>query len=91
MPERLHLLFYDYVEDIAAKRGPHRPDHLAHIDKWKATGRLVMAGAVGDPPHGGVFVFRVEDPVDIDAFADADPYVAAHLVTGRRIEPWTVM
>ena len=51
------ILFYDYVADVAERRGPYRPAHLAHIAAEKDAGRLLMAGALGEPPHGGAFVF----------------------------------
>jgi len=57
-----HCLFYDYVEDVVAKRAPFRSDHLALARAWKDDGRIIMAGALGDPPHGALFVFRVDDP-----------------------------
>jgi uncharacterized protein len=91
MPERLHLLHYDYVEDIVEKRAPHREAHLAHAGRWHEDGRIVLAGAVGDPPTGGLLVFRVDDPAEVERFADEDPYVHAGLVTARRVEPWTVV
>jgi uncharacterized protein YciI len=87
----VYLLFYDYVEDIVERRAPHREAHLAHLRGWKDDGRIVMAGAVGDPPHGALFVFDVDEPALIDEFADADPYLAAELVTGRRVERWNVV
>jgi uncharacterized protein YciI len=86
-----HILFYDYVADIAERRGPYREAHLAHLGRWRDEGRLVAGGAIGAPPAGGVLVFRVEDPAEVDAFAEADPYVEAGLVTARRIEPWNVV
>jgi uncharacterized protein len=91
VPERLHLLHYDYVEDVLDKRGPHRAAHLALIEQWHGDGRIVMAGAVGDPPTGALFVLRLEDPGETEAFVAADPYVAAGLVTAHRVEPWTVV
>jgi uncharacterized protein YciI len=91
VPERLHLLFYDYVDDIVEKRGPHREGHLALIGRWKDDGRVVMAGAVGDPPHGGVLALRIEDPAEVEAFIAEDPYVQNDLVTSWRVEPWTVV
>lgn len=89
MPETLHLLTYDYVSDILERRAPHREGHLAAIARFHGAGRIVMAGAVGDPVHGGLFVVR--DPADADAFMAEDPYVAAGLLTGHRVEPWTVV
>jgi uncharacterized protein YciI len=86
-----HCLFYEYVDGIADKRGPYRAGHLAHIAAWNADGRIVIAGALGAPPHGGLFVFRIDDPAQIEEFVAADPYVAAGLVTGHRVVPWTVV
>lgn len=91
MPETLHLLQYDYVPDIAERRGPHRDGHLGLIKRWHEEGRVVMAGAVGDPLHGGLVIFRVSDPAEIDAFVSEDPYVANGLVSDRRVEPWMVV
>jgi uncharacterized protein YciI len=86
-----HCLFYDYVEDVVEKRAPLRADHLALAHEWKADGRIVMAGATGDPPTGALFVFRVDDPAQIDAFVAADPYVAGGIVTGHRVVSWNVV
>ena len=92
MPEKLHLLHYEYVDEMLDRRTPHRDAHLQHIAEWKEGGRLLMAGAAGDPPHGGLFVFSAETSLrDIETFASDDPYVHAGLVTGRRVEPWLVV
>ena len=85
-----HVLFYVYVPDMAERRGPYREGHLEQARRWKEEGRLVMAGALGDPPHGAALVFRVDDPAAIEEFVAADPYVSADLVTAWRIEPWNV-
>lgn len=45
------ILFYDYVPDIVERRAPHREAHLAAIGAWVADGRVVMGGAIGDPPR----------------------------------------
>ena len=76
---------------MVERRVPYREGHLERIAAEKETGRLVMAGALGDPPNGGGFVFRGVDRDQIEAFVDADPYVQAGLVTGWRIEPWTLV
>jgi uncharacterized protein len=89
-PQRLYVLVYDYVEDVVERRAPHREAHLALARRWKDEGRIVMGGAVGDPPHGALLVFRVGGPEEVEDFVAADPYVAAGLVTGRRVEPWAV-
>ena len=86
-----HVLFYDYVENAVERRAPFREDHLSWARSWKDDGRIVMAGALGNPPHGALFVFRVEDPAQIEEFVGADPYVSGGIVTGHRIEPWNVV
>ena len=86
-----HCLFYDYVEDVVEKRAPLRADHLALVREWEQDGRLVMAGALGAPPTGGLLVFLVDDPAQVDAFVAADPYVAGGIVTGHRVVPWNVV
>ena len=85
------ILFYDYVPDIVERRPPHREAHLAKIGAEVDAGRIVMAGAVGDPPTGAAIVFAGVGPDVVEAFADADPYVRNGLVTGRRVVPWTVV
>jgi uncharacterized protein len=82
-----HILFYSYVENIAERRTPHREAHLAHINGWRDAGKIVLAGAMGSPPHGAAIVFDVGDASEVERFAAEDPYVLAELVTERRIEP----
>ena len=89
MSELLHLLTYDYVEDMAERRAPHREGHLALIRRFQADGRLAIAGALGVPPRQGLLAFR--DAADAEAFVAEDPYVAAGLVVDRRVEPWAVV
>ncbi|HWF50938.1 MAG TPA: YciI family protein [Solirubrobacteraceae bacterium] len=86
-----HILFYDYVDDILERRGPYREAHLAAIRAGREAGRVVMAGAVGDPPHGAVIVFGDVEPEEIETFARSDPYVEAGLVAAWRVEPWNVV
>jgi uncharacterized protein YciI len=86
-----HLLFYDYVEDILDRRGPHREAHLERIRAAKERGHVALAGALGDPPHGAAIVFRDVAPEQIEAFAREDPYVEAGLVRDWRIEPWRLV
>ena len=87
---RHHVLLYDYVPDILERRPAHRDAHLGYIGAWTADGRVLMGGAVGDPPHGAVIVFTCPRE-EVEAFAAADPYVTAGLVTSWRVEPWNVV
>jgi uncharacterized protein len=85
------VLFYEVVDDMVTRRAPHREAHLRLIREAHARGDLVMAGALGDPPDGGLFVFRAEAADVAEAFARADPYVTHGLVTSWKIKPWTVV
>ena len=89
MPETLQILFYDYGPDIVERRAPLRAGHLELIGAYHGDGRLVQAGAYGDPPRGGLLVFRTAEAAT--AFAGEDPYVANGLVERWRVEPWTVV
>jgi uncharacterized protein YciI len=89
VPETLQLLHYEYVPDMGERRKPHREGHLALVASYREASRLVIAGAVGDPPHGGLLAFRTRE--DAEAFVAADPYIAAELVTKWRVEPWNVV
>ena len=86
-----HVLFYEYVPDIAERRAPHREAHLARIQTEKQAGRIVMAGALGEPPTGAAIVFEGVSPAEIESFAQEDPYVQAALVVDWRIEPWRLV
>jgi uncharacterized protein YciI len=90
-PGRYLLLQYDYVPDVLERRGPFREVHLAHARAAQAAGTLLTVGAVGDPPTGALFVFVDGDAAALAAFAAADPYQEAGLVTGWRVQPWTVV
>jgi len=85
------LLIYEYVSDMADRRGPHREAHLERIRAEQNAGRVVMAGALGRPPSGGAIVFRGVERQHVEAFVSADPYVRAGLVTSWRVEPWNLV
>jgi uncharacterized protein len=87
--EKRQVLFYEYVDDILERREPFRADHLAAIRAAQDDGRILLAGPLGDPPHGGLLVFAERSAAE--AFAQADPYVTNGLVTGWRVEPWTLV
>lgn len=86
-----HILLYEYVEDMAERRGPYREDHLKRIKQQQQDGHVTLAGALGDPPHAGAIVFQDVDKSHIEAFIRDDPYVKAGLVTSQRIEPWRLV
>jgi uncharacterized protein len=88
-PQRRYLLLYEYVEDILERRQPYREAHLSAIRAGKQDGRILMAGPLGDPPHGGALLFA--DGAAAEAFASADPYVENGLVTRWQVETWNLV
>jgi uncharacterized protein YciI len=91
MPTPYQALIYDYVENALEARAPHRDAHLEKIKRAVEDGHIHMAGALGDPPHGGLLVFNGNDPSVAETFAATDPYVENGVVTSWRVEPWTVV
>lgn len=89
--ETHYVLFYDYVDDIVQRRGPHREAHLASIRAARDRGEVLMAGALGDPPHSAAIVFRGVEPEVIESFARDDPYARAGLIRAWRIERWSLV
>jgi hypothetical protein len=89
VPQTLQVLFYEYGDDVVTRRAPLRPAHLELIGSYHGDGRLVMAGAYGDPPQGGLLIFNTAEAAK--AFAGEDPYVGQGLVERWRVEPWTVV
>ncbi|MDH4065744.1 MAG: YciI-like protein [Acidobacteriota bacterium] len=83
-------LIYEVADDFIDKRTPYRPEHLQMAREAEARGELVMAGALGEPA-GALLVFRADDRSVAEAFAAADPYVTAGLVTRWQVRPWTVV
>ena len=64
MPEHLYALHYTYPPDMLERRAPHREAHLAHIAAWYADGRVIIAGATGDPASGGFGLGAGSETVD---------------------------
>lgn len=89
MPEILQLLMYEYPDDLLERRKPYREGHLAAIARFHEAGKIVIAGAAGDPPDTGLLAFR--DEADIEPYLAEDPYVEAGVVVSHRVVPWTVV
>jgi len=84
-------LIYEMVENFVERRKPFREAHLQLINGAHARGLIVMAGAMGDPPDGGLLIFRADSPAAVEEFVRADPYVTSGIVTGWRVRPWNVV
>lgn len=86
-----YLLFYDYSTDYMERRPEFRSEHLKLA--WQAVdrGELILAGALADPPDGGILVFQGDSAEVAERFVAADPYVLHGLVSRWRVRPWTTV
>lgn len=86
---KLYVLQYDYVADAFEKRKPHREAHLTLLNKQLEKGNVVLAGAVDNPPTGGILIFRNLTPDDIEQnIVKQDPYVVNGVVEKYTIKPY---
>ena len=85
------------VADSLEKRKGARPDHLARIEQLKKEGRLLLAGPCPaidneDPGDAGftgsIIVADFESLEDAQAWADADPYIAAGVYESVSVKPF---
>ena len=74
-----------------------RPDHLARLEALRDAGRLVLAGphpAIDSPDpgpagfSGSLVVAEFDSLEDAQAWADADPYVAAGVYASVTVKPF---
>eukprot|EP00803_Ostreobium_quekettii_P006076 evm.model.scf_554.6 EVM.evm.TU.scf_554.6 scf_554:74283-77515(+) len=77
---KYYLLHYTYVPDILERRDPFRAKHLEQAQQEVEKGRILLAGACGDPVDGAVFVFQDMSPEEIEEYVKRDPYVVNDLV-----------
>jgi uncharacterized protein YciI len=84
-------LVYDVVSNFVERRAPFREAHLQLLREALDRHFLVMSGPLGDPPDGALLIFRADSAEPVEALAQADPYVAAGLVTAWRVRPWNIV
>jgi uncharacterized protein YciI len=85
------LLFYEFAPDYMERRAAFRDEHLRLAWQAQECGDVVLGGAVGDPPDGGMLVFKSDSPAVAERFAAADPYVKNGLVKAWRVRKWTTV
>lgn len=85
------ILFYDAVEDYAARRVPFRRVHLEHAHAAHARNELVLAGALANPADGAVLIFQAESAAAAENFAKTDPYVLNGLIVKWHVREWTTV
>jgi uncharacterized protein len=85
------------VENSLPLRKSARPAHLQRLEALKAEGRLVLAGPnpaieADDPGEAGftgsIVIAEFASLADAQAWADADPYVAAGVYASVSVKPF---
>ncbi len=93
----LYMIQGDDKPDALPRRRAARPAHLEHLKALQAQGRLVLAGPrprvdaadAGDAGfHGSLIVAEFENLQAAQAWADADPYVAAGVFAQVTVQPF---
>lgn len=93
----LYLILGEDREGSLAARRATRPAHLARLTALQDAGRLVLAGPcpaidAADPGEAGftgsLIVAEFESLAAAQAWADADPYVAAGVYARVTVKPF---
>ncbi len=93
----LYMILGKDVPDSLAQRLASRPAHLARLQALQTEGRLIMAGplpAIDSPDPGAagftgsLIVAEFPSLVDAQAWADADPYLAAGVYASVEVKPF---
>ena len=90
------IIATDHPDSLAARLHA-RPDHLARLHALQDAGRLILAGphpAIDSPDPGpagftgSLIVAEFPDLTAAQAWADADPYVAAGVYAQVVVKPF---
>jgi uncharacterized protein len=93
----LYAIISEDIKDSLALRLQARPDHLARLEALKQLGRLVLAGphpAIDNNDPGGagfsgsLVVAEFDSLGAAQAWADADPYIAAGVYAKVVVKPF---
>lgn len=92
-----YVIYSQDKDNALPQRLQARPAHLARLQDLLSEGRLLLAGPrpaidAADPGPAGflgsLVVARFESLVDAQAWADADPYVAAGVYQRVEVSPF---
>lgn len=93
----LYCIVSTDVENSLLLRKSARPAHIARLQELQEAGRLILAGPnpavdAEDPGEAGftgsLIVAEFPSLEDAQAWADADPYVAAGVYAEVRVKPF---
>jgi uncharacterized protein YciI len=80
------VCFYDTAPDAFPKLASHFPAHRARLDEFHASGTLVAAGPLGNPPEGAMAIFTTREAAE--EFIQGDPFVVNGLIAKWRLVEW---
>lgn len=92
-----YAIISEDVEDSLEKRKSARPEHIARLEALRDEGRLLTAGPHpkidSDDPgpagfSGSLIVAEFDALEDAQAWADADPYIAAGVYKQVTVKPY---
>ena len=93
----LYAIISQDIDQSLSKRVQARPSHLDRLQTLKSEGRLILAGPHpsidnADPGEAGftgsLVVAEFDSLSDAQAWADADPYVAAGVYAKVTVKPF---
>ena len=93
----LYAIVSEDVGESLDKRKSARPAHLERLEALKSQGRLLLAGPhpaidAADPGEAGftgsLVVAEFDSLEDAEAWAQADPYVAAGIYAEVKVKPF---
>lgn len=85
------LLIYELSPSYLRDRPAHRAEHLALAWEAHERGDLLLGGALDSPVDQAILLFQGDSDAAAVAFAQADPYVKAGLVTRWTVRRWTTV
>jgi uncharacterized protein YciI len=84
------ILSFAFGPNLMEERKPYRAAHLAYLNLYAERGSLVMGGALADNSMGMV-IFKAENAEEVEAIADADPYVIHNVAKSHRVIEWVTV
>jgi uncharacterized protein YciI len=93
----LYMIVGEDVANSLEKRMAARPAHLARLEELQAAGRIIVGGplpAIDSPDpgpagfSGSLIVAEFESLTAAQAWADADPYIAAGVYAKVTVKPF---
>lgn len=93
----LYAIIGEDVDDSLARRQSVRDQHIARLQQLQDDGRMIIAGPnpaidSNDPGpsgfSGSIIIAEFESLAEAQAWADADPYIAAGVYARVTVKPF---